>query len=76
MGTGFRVPRVDGVAPHSNGSSFSAEATGFGPRYLFITSVTNTNPRIASRYRRKTTYGFIPGSLDGATVSGRAALPA
>ena len=38
-----------GVAPHSNGSSFSAEATGFGPSSRLSTSVTATKPRIATR---------------------------
>ena len=44
-----------GVAPHSNGSSFIAEAIGFGPSMRFITSVMATKPRIAIRYSMNAT---------------------
>ena len=48
MGTAFTLRTSTGVAPHSNGSSFIADETGFGPSTRLSSSVTATNPRIAS----------------------------
>src|SRR5436190_22783833 len=58
MGTALTLSVLTGVAPHSKGSSFTAEATGLGPSTPFMSSVIATKPRIAVRYNRKTTYGF------------------
>jgi len=58
IGTAFTFSVLTGVAPHSKGSSFTAEDAGLGPSTPFISSVIATKPRIATRYSRKTTYGF------------------
>src|SRR5215207_9619879 len=58
MGTALTLSVLMGVAPHSNGSSLSAEGRLLGPSAAFSASVMATNDRIAIRYSRKTTYGF------------------
>src|SRR5213596_1029149 len=75
MGTAFTLSVLSGVAPHSNGSSFTAEATGLGPSTPFISSVIATKPRIAVRYSRKTTYGFTARSLPFLCAAVGAAAP-
>ena len=46
---GFTFVGSTGTAPHSNASSLTSEFAGFGPSTRLSSSVTPTNPRIASR---------------------------